>query len=326
MIDGIYNQYLIDHNLSPVDPGVAVGATAAAGIIALRANDGRFPPGQVPFVGGTNPGEWRPTDSFQGSPPSPPPFSPMAAPWVANVTPFALTAGNQFRAAPPPDLNSHKYTRDYNEVRKLGARFNSERSVGQTNIALFWAANYPALWNRVVRDIAAARSLNISDNAALTALVNLSMADSAITAWDSKVAFNFWRPLTAIRLGHDDTNPDTEGDPTWEPLINTPNYPDHTSGANNASAAATRSLELFFCTDRMTFTVLTTNTASPITQITYTRFSDAAQDVVNARIWQGIHWRFADEAARKQGRNVARWVFAHLIGPRQFGRPCDIVE
>jgi hypothetical protein len=325
-IDGIYNQYLIDHNLSPIDPGVAVGATAAAGIIALRANDGRFPPGQIPFVGGTEPGQWRPTDSFQGSPPAPPPFSPMAAPWVANVTPFALRRGDQFRAAPPPRLNSHKYTRDYNEVKAFGARFNSARSVEQTNLALFWATNYAALWNQVVRDIAASRSLNISDNARLTALVNLSMADAAITAWDSKVAYNFWRPLTAIRLGHDDNNRDTVGDPTWEPLINTPNYPDHTSGANNTTAAATRSLAFFFCTDRMTFIARTTNAASPITQITYNRFSDAAEDVVNARIYEGIHWRFADEAARRQGRHVARWTFRHVLRPRRFCRRCALEE
>ena len=314
-IDNIYNQYLIDHSLSSADPGVAVGATAASGIIALRANDGRFPPGQMPFVGGSNPGEWRPTDSFIGTPPAPPPFSPMAARWVANVTPFALKSGDQFRAGPPPPLTSHNYTRDYNEVKAMGARFNSSRTDEQTDLALFWASNYVALWNRALRDIAEAQNLNIGDSARLFALVNLAMADAIITAWDSKVAHVFWRPLTAIRLGNNDTNPDTVGDSEWQPLINNPNYPDHTSGANNNSGAATRMLELFFGTNEMSFIVRTTNTAAIQQTRTYGRFSDAAQDVVDARIYEGIHFRFADEDARKQGRHVAQWVFGYFLKP-----------
>lgn len=314
-IDNIYNQYLKDHSLSPADPGVAVGATAAAGIIALRANDGRFPPGHMPFVGGKNPGEWRPTDSFIGTPPAPPPFSPMAARWVANVTPFALKSGDQFRAGPPPPLTSHNYTRDYNEVKAMGARFNSSRTDEQTDLALFWASNYVALWNRALRDIAEAQNLNIGDSARLFALVNLAMADAIVTAWDSKVAYASWRPLTAIRSGNDDTNPDTVGDSEWQPLINNPNYPDHTSGANNNSGAATRMLELFFGTNEMSFIVRTTNAAAIQQTRTYSRFSDAAQDVVDARIYEGIHFRFADEDARKQGRHVAQWVFDHFLKP-----------
>jgi hypothetical protein len=313
-IDNQYNMYITTHGLTN-DPGIAVGTTAAAGIIALRSNDGRNPPGQVPFVGGTAPGEWRPTDSFI-TPKVPAPFSPMAIPWVANVTPFALKSGDQFRAVAPPPLDSHRYTEAYNEVKGMGARFDSERTAEQTNLAYFWALNYPAVWNRVVRDIAASQSLGISENSRLSAFVNVSMADAIITSWDSKITYNFWRPLTAIRLGNDDTNSDTVGDPTWEPLVNTPNYPDYTSGANNASAAATRSLALYFGTDEMTFTVFTTNTTAGIpTSITYTKFSDAADDVVNVRIWEGIHFRFADEEARKQGRHVAQWVFGHILKP-----------
>ena len=100
-LDATYAQYLMDHSLATDDPGVAVGAAAAAGIIALRANDGRFPPNQVPFVGGTGPGEWRPTESFIGTPPAPPSFAPMLTPWLANVTPFTLNSGQQFRAGRP---------------------------------------------------------------------------------------------------------------------------------------------------------------------------------------------------------------------------------
>src|SRR5262245_14739941 len=314
-LDATYAQYLLAHGLSPNDPGVEVGRAAARGIIDLRANDGRFPPNQVPFIGGTNPGEWRPTESFIGNPPAPPSFAPMLTPWVANVTPFTLKSGDQWRAKAPPALTSREYTRDYNEVKAMGERFSSARTAEQTDFAIFWAANYVALWNRVVRELAAAHVSNIGDSARLFALVNLSMADAIITAWDTKVAYNFWRPITAIRLGDDDTNPRTVGDPDWQPLINTPNYPDYTSGANNVTGAATRALALYFGTDEMTFIVTTTNAAAIQQTRTYSRFSDAADDVVTARVYEGIHFRFADAEARKQGRHVAQWAFGHFLKP-----------
>ena len=313
-IGQIYQHYLEDRGLIG-DPGVNVGHAVAGAIIALRANDGRFPPGQVPFVGGDNPGQWRPTESFIGMPPSPPSNAPMVAPWLGNVTPFTLKSGDQFRAAPPPPLTSSEYTKAYNEVKAMGARFNSERTQQETDLALFWAANYVVVWNAVVRNLAAAHVDNIADSSRLFALVNLAMGDAIITAWDSKNAYVFWRPLTAIRLGDSDTNPDTEGNPMWQPLFNTPNYPDHSSGANNVSAAATRSLALFFDTNEMSFIVRTTNAAATQPTRTYNRFTDAAQDVVDARIYEGIHFRFADEEARKQGRHVAQWVFGHFLKP-----------
>lgn len=142
------------------------------------------------------------------------------------------------------------------------------------------------------------------------------MADAAITAWDSKITFVFWRPITAIREGDNDGNPQTAGDPTWSPLIATPPYPDYTSGANNLTAAATRSLALFFGTDEMNFSVTTTN-PGPTVQDTrdFTSFSAVQLEVVNARIYEGIHFRFADEAARKQGRQVAQWAHSHYLRP-----------
>jgi len=320
-LDEIYAQYLLDHGIAPDDPGVAVGAAVAAAIIALRANDGRFPPNQDPFVGGTCPGEWRPTESFIGTPPVPPSFAPMLTPWVANVTPFTLKSGDQFRAEAPPALTSHEYTRDYKEVKAKGARFNSARTEEETELAIFWAANYVALWNRVVRELAAAHVRDIGDSARLFALVSLSTADAQITAWDTKVAYNFWRPITAIRLGDTDDNPRTKVDPDWQPLINTPNYPDYTSGANNVTGAATRALALFFGTDKMNFTVTTTNPMAIQQTRDYCRFSDVAEEVVAARVFEGIHFRFADTEARKQGRRVARWAFRHFLRP--LDEDCD---
>ena len=307
-LDLIYHNYLAANFLAEDDPGVAVGAIAAAGIIALRANDGSFPnPPPPPFLGGTAPGQWRPTL---------PAFAPMLAPWLGFVTPFTLNSPSQFLAQPPPGLNTGAYTKDYNEVKAVGALNNSTRTPEQTDLAHFWNANYGVLWNTVLRNIAAANVDNISDSARLFALADMAMADAIITAWNSKSTFVFWRPITAIQLGDTDGNKHTVADASWLPLINTPPYPDHTSGANNISSAALHSLRLFFGKDKMNFSVTTTNLGpTNMDTRTFTRFSDARQEVVDARIYEGIHFRFADEDARKQGSQVARWAFKNFLRP-----------
>jgi hypothetical protein len=159
------------------------------------------------------------------------------------------------------------------------------------------------LLNQVLRDVAAAHVDNIAESARLFALADMAIADAQITAWDSKNFYVFWRPITAIQEGDDDGNAQTAGDPTWQPLIVTPPYPDYTSGANNVTSALVTTLALFFGRDQMTFSVTTTNTGATMQDTrTYSRFSEVADEVVNARIYEGIHFRFADEAARKQGR------------------------
>lgn len=312
-LDMTYNNYLANHGLSQNDPGVAVGQQAAAGIIALRSTDGSFPANFPAFMGSNQIGVWRPTPSFLPGPP--PSLSPGFAPWLANVTPFTLTSPSQYRPLGPPPLGSKRYATAYNEVKSLGARFNSGRTADQTTLAMFWNTNFLATWNKAVRDIATARGLGLDDTARLLALANLAAADAAITAWDTKYHYVFWRPVTAIPEGDNDGNPETAGDPNWQPFINTPNYPEYSSGANNVTGATTRMLELYFGTDHMTFSVATTNAASPQQTRTYNRFSDAAADVVSVRVYQGIHFRFADVEARKQGRHVAQWVFAHFLRP-----------
>ena len=141
------------------------------------------------------------------------------------------------------------------------------------------------------------------------------MADAVITAWDSKKHYFFWRPITAIQEGDNDGNPNTAGDANWQSLINNPNYPDYTSGANNVTGAMTQTLALFFGTDRMTFVVTSLAPLAVQKTRTYRRFSQAAQEVVDARVYLGIHFRFADTAARTQGRRVATWVFDHYLLP-----------
>jgi hypothetical protein len=311
-LDTTYHAYLAAHSLSESDPGVAVGAQAAAGIIALRANDGSFPsPPPPPFTGGNAPGEWRPTPSYlPGTPAS---NSPMLAPWLAMVTPFTLKSPSQFRPVGPPDLTSHRYTEAYDEIKTLGSFSSTVRTTDQTNKALFYSGNYLVVWNRAVRDITTAHLTSIDDSVRLLALVNLAMGDGAISQWDTKRHFVFWRPVTAIQNGDNDGNPYTVGDPNWQPLINNPNYPEYASGANTVTGAATRMLALFFGSDDLDFTMHTTVATAPVQAYDYHRFSDVANDVVNARVWEGIHFRFSDLVGRRQGRRVSHWVFTHYL-------------
>src|SRR5688572_2050678 len=251
-LDATYFNYLATHGLTG-DPGLLVGEKVAAGILPLRRTDPvPLPP---PFIGGTGIGQWRPTPSFLGNPPAPPSGAPMAVHWMSGFDPFTLTSPARFRADPPPALTSERYRKDYDEVKKLGSFGSTDRTPEQKDIAYFYTDNFLAQWNRALRDIATRHLRRTGDSARLFALANLSVADAVITSWESKKFYNVWRPITAINEGDNDGNPKTVGDPTWQPLINNPNYPDYTSGANNVTGAMTRTLSLFFERDRMTFEV-----------------------------------------------------------------------
>jgi hypothetical protein len=311
-LDTAYYNYLAQQGLNG-DPGLVVGEKSAASIVPLRrATPNPAPP---PFVGAPEIGVWRPTDSFIGTPPAPAPFSPMVTPWLAETTPFTLTSPRRFRAAPPPALTSERYARDYAEVKAIGAFNSLVRTAEQTDLAYFYNDNFFAQWNRVLRGVAQQRVHKIGDSARLFALANMAGADALITCWDSKKTYVFWRPLTAIREGASDGNAFTVADTTWQPLVNTPNYPDYTSGANSLVAAMTRTLEMFFGSDRGPLEVTSLHPLAVKKTRVYSRFSDAADDVVEARIYLGIHFRFADVAARRQGTKVAEHAFDHFLLP-----------
>jgi hypothetical protein len=311
-LDAKYFDYLAQHGLSG-DPGLVVGEKAAANIVPLRRATPS--PAAPPFVGSNEIGKWRPTESFIGTPPAPPSFSPMVTPWLGTTEPFTLTSPRRFRAPPPPALDSARYWQDYEEVKAMGALHGSARTAQQTDLAYFYNDNFFAQWNRVLRGVAEKRIHKIGDSARLFALANMAGADALITGWDSKVTYVFWRPITAIREGANDGNPFTSADPTWQPLVNTPNYPDYTSGANSIVAAMTRSLAMFFGSDRGPFEVTSLHPLAVQKTRVYARFSDAADDVVEARIYLGIHFRFADVAARRQGEKVAEHAFDHFLLP-----------
>jgi hypothetical protein len=311
VLDAKYKEFLASSDLAG-NAGLAVGQQAAAAVLKAHRPSTALPD----FKGESKPGAWRPTPSFIGSPPQPAAFSPMANVYLAETKPYTLERPSQFRPDAPPALTSAAYLRDYNEVKALGARLSATRTPAQTDLAYFWAGNYIAQWNGAIRSIVDARKMDVGERARLFALANLAAADAAIACWDAKRHFNFWRPVTAIREGENDGNAETVGDAAWEPLINTPNYPDYTSGANSVTAAMTTILERVLGTDAFTFTVTTEVPLAKQKTRTYKRFSDAATEVVEARILLGIHFRFADVAARTQGTQVANWTFSHALGPK----------
>ena len=305
-LDQIYADYVALHGLG-VDPGLDVGADAAA--VLLAEYRPLLP--LAPYSGVNEIGEWRST---------PPANLAMQFEFLAYTEPFTLLRPSQFRPEPPPPLTSGRYLRDYNEVKGKGAAVGSTRTITETDLAHFWSENFVAQWNRTLRTIADMAVPDTGDSARLFALANTAAADAAITSWESKIHFNFWRPITAIREGDNDGNNKTVGDPAWSSLVATPPYPDYTSGANNLTGAFTTILRLFFDTDEFGFSI--TSNAPLAVQKTraYSRFSEVADEVVDARIFLGIHFRFADDAARDQGSHVAHWVFQKFLKPTPGGK------
>ena len=308
-INTLYVNYLMANNIPADDPGVAGGIYVAGKLLAYRSCDGSLPIPMPTFTGGTGIGQWRPT---------PPTFSPMnPGEYLGQVTPFFMTRPTQFRAPAPPAITSRQYSRDYNEVKLYGSRTGSMRSPEQTDLANFWAGNTFAAVYSGVRNVAASQVDNVSDSSRLFALVAMSQADTLISVWDAKFHYNFWRPFTAIRNGDMDGNPNTVGDTMWESFINNPAYPDYTSGANGVSSSSMFAMEHFFETDSMVFSMTTTNTGPTILDTRqYTSFSQAIQEVVDARVLLGIHFRFADEASVEIGKNVTKWGFKNYLRPR----------
>jgi hypothetical protein len=311
----MYRGYLAKNGIKENDPGITVGEKAASGIITEHASNVRVPPSPQPFKGDTKPGMWRPTKSYQYGPPES--GSPMAAPWLGTVKPLVMKTGDQFRSPPPPALTSDEYTQAYNEVKNLGSYENSKRDEKQQELADFYAGNFFLLYTSTLRDIAEKNvekkeGYKIDDMARLMALNTMAVADTLVGCWDNKRHYNFWRPVSAIQEGENDDNPNTIGDPNWQPLLNTPPYPDYTSGANSLTGAMTHALKSYFGKDDVPFTITSQNPKLNKKTREYKNFSDFAEDMVNARIYQGLHFRFADVAAREQGIKVADFVFANV--------------
>ena len=280
------------------DDGIAAGAAAAAAMLAERTGDGRF----VPFTNpvGDEPGEWRPTlPAFVNDP-----FA-----WVGKVRPFTLHRTSQFRTKGPPDLDSRQYAKEYNEVKDLGSSTTTLRTPEQQALAAFFQPNPVEMLQRALREVTKNDGLGVVDEARFYAQLNVATADAVIILTEVKISWLFWRPITAIQEGDNDGNPRTTGDPAWLPLVATPPYSDHTSGYNCVTGAMMNTAELFLGNNT---DYHVTNLATGVTR-DYTRFTDVPKDTIDARVLQGVHFRIADVAGAKLGKDVARWVKAHYF-------------
>jgi hypothetical protein len=301
----------------PKDTGVKVGETAAAAMLA-QGHDARS---AIPCSFGTFvPGVWQPLAGPTGAPLCDP------AAWVKDAAPFLIDSATQFRTRGPYPLASAAYAADYNEVKQVGALDSTTRTPSQTHLAVFWQTNPAPNYNLLAQRFVTEQSLDTTDSARLFAMIDLNAADAIITAWSDKYARLFWRPMAAIRHGADDGNPATAADPTWTPLftpslpapiggagppLNTPPYPEHPSGAVSYASSTMHAFQSFFAADDESFYV--TSSRFPGEQLHFDRFSDLINQIVEARIWAGIHFRNADVQAANLGREVEAWTHTHYF-------------
>jgi hypothetical protein len=285
------------------DAGLLAGQAAAAAILLRRAGDNAGTTLlDFAYPQGTAPGEYRftPGQTFA--------FAPR---W-GEVTPFVLQTASQYSASKPYRIDSPQYTADYEEVRLYGSLTGSLRTADQTEIAHFWVESSPLLWNRVARGVADSEGLDDWEQARLFGLLNMALADGYVATFENKYRYNFWRPVTAIQLGDDDGNPETAGNPDWEPLVPTPPIPDHDSGHAVQGGAAATVLALVLGSDAIPFSTCsltlpadTCDDPSPKLRH-FSSFSAAAAENAVSRILVGFHFRHAVEAGAEHGRKIGQ--------------------
>ncbi len=298
----------ITDSTNAVQRGLSWGQTVADQILAWRSQDG-FSNTLPAYLGGTQPGQWRPT---------PPALAPGLDPQLATTAPWVLRTPSQFRPAGPAALTSDQYTADFDEVARMGIATGSARTADQTEFATFWqAGNPPDYWDQVALSLAAQKNFSFIDTARLLALVNLGMADAIIGCWDAKYTYSFWRPITAIQLADSDGNDATAANPAWTPLIVTPPFPEYPSAHSCVSGAAGEILSRVFG-EEVSFNVV--SNAVPGVTRSFHSFTAALQEVMNARVYGGIHFRTSCVDGTALGITVADYVIDHALSPADEGR------
>jgi hypothetical protein len=267
--------------------GIELGKQAAAGIIALRANDGS-----------NTPEDYRPATTAGVYVPTTIPIESTSS----KIRPFAMTSASQFRAAPPPALTSETWTRDLNEIREIGGSASSKRSDEQTTTARFWFFTGPRTYNTIVRQIVSARKMDLVDCARVYALTSMASTDAFIAVFDAKYTYNLWRPVTAIRNADLTSNPATPREASWQPLGATPMHPEYPC-AHCIVASAVSTVLQHVVGNEIGEITLASPTAPGVTR-KWTRLQDYSDEVSNARIYAGFHYRFSTEAGKDMGKKI----------------------
>ncbi len=277
--------------------GILVGRKAAADLLDLHADDGKGVDDYRPF---TQAGVYVPTQ-------------PVIGLLVRTYQPWVMDSASMFRPAAPPALDSETWTRDVNEIREIGALNSAVRSAEQTMIGKFWFITGARTYNPIVRQVVSARKLNLLDCARVYALTSMAAADAFIAVFDAKYHYHFWRPVTAIRNADLSGNPATPRDATWQPLGDTPMHPEYPC-AHCISASAVAAVLRAVVGDEVG-EISVTSTAAPGVTRRWTRLSDYANEVSNARIWSGFHYRFSAEAGKDMGRKIGELTVASQLRP-----------
>jgi hypothetical protein len=278
---------------------IALGEAVAAAILAARAEDGSAAPDS--YRPKTKPGGYIPTTIT------------VASMWP-QLKPFAIPSPSHFRPQPPIALTSEQWAADYNEIKTLGSRNSSKRSPQQTENARFWLASGPIAYYPTVRQMAAAKKLDILDNARFFALVSVAREDALIAVFDAKYHYEFWRPVTAIRNGDIDDNPATEREATWQPLGETPMHPEYPCAHCILSAALESVGEAVFGSTEIPEVASTSPTAPGVTH-RWTSLRAISDEVAEARIFAGFHYRFSTQVGQDMGRKIGRYVAGTILQP-----------
>ena len=292
--------------------GIAIGQSAAAQMIALRVGDGSSPP-QFYLPESNDPGDWQLT-------PGCPAGGGVSFQWQ-HMTPFGIASvpGSQewiaqFDPGPPPALASARYARDYNEVKTLGSLGSdpTERPQDRADVVRFYTASSPSLvFNLAARQVAAAQGSSLAENARVLALLNMASNDSLVASFWAKYHYQLWRPATAIQDGNFDDNAKTDGDPGFEPYIPTPCFPSYPSNHGSGSNGAAEILRRAYGAGGHAITLA--NPAVPGLTLFYTTFNQIMDDISDARVYGGIHFRFDQDAGEELGREVAAYVYKHNL-------------
>jgi PAP2 superfamily protein len=301
-IDTAYQAALAKIADSPAKTtGMTVGEQAAAAILALRLDDGAA--SRETYRPHTSAGVYVPTVIPVGS------QWPQRQPWV-------LTSPAQFRPGPPPPLTSAVWARDYNEIKALGSKSSTQRSAEQTDIAGFWEATLPPIYHGVVRSVAMVPGREVTQNARLFMAVTQATDDVLIAVLDAKYHYNFWRPVTAIRDGDSDGNDATEQDPSWMPFIDTPMHPEYPCAHCILSATVGTVLRAEIGSNPMP-TLTTTSSAAKEAARSWTTIDDFLQEVAQARIYDGVHYRTSTAVGTAMGKQIGELVAARYLQPLQ---------
>jgi membrane-associated phospholipid phosphatase len=283
--------------------GIDVGRAVALATLTLRSNDGSAAT-PIPFVFGNAPG------NYQSTPPNFPP-QPVFTHW-SRVTPFALERAQQFRLGPPPALTGAEYTAVFNEVKALGIANSTSATADQALIGRFWNGAIQNYWNEITQTAVQAHHLTTAQSARVFALLNLTLADEVIAFYDSKYTYNFWRPVTAIRAGATDGNPDTATDPNWLPQAGKtaadPSYP----GAH-ATISAGGAFVLSALFGNKAFQLSVTSEVLPGVVRSFDSLAAVEKEASLSRVYAGQHFRSDETAGETLGSAVADFVVDNFL-------------